>query len=89
VAGPCPSGPWKTAHERLRILDGGRLILDQLVVKDDSVEFALDRGDVRFTRSRDLAAAALADPELHARALRPLDVDPAVYPDRADATTLA
>lgn len=45
------------------------------------IEFGLACGDVRFVRCRDLAAAALADPELPTRELRTLEVDPAVYPD--------
>jgi len=45
------------------------------------IEFGLARGDVHFARCRDVATAALTDPELAPRRLGRLDVDPAVYPD--------
>lgn len=44
------------------------------------IEFALDRGDVRFARCRDVAAAALADADLPVRHLERLQVDPEVFP---------
>jgi peptidoglycan/xylan/chitin deacetylase (PgdA/CDA1 family) len=44
------------------------------------LEHALDRGDVRFARCREVAEAALADPDLPLhRPARP-DADPAVFP---------
>ncbi|MEJ3653349.1 polysaccharide deacetylase [Actinomycetes bacterium KLBMP 9759] len=46
------------------------------------IEFALDRGDVRFGRCRDVAAAAMADPALVVRHPRPPHVDPSVFPDQ-------
>ncbi|MCV7283280.1 polysaccharide deacetylase [Mycolicibacterium flavescens] len=45
------------------------------------IEFALDRGDIRFMRCRDVAAAVAADPGMAPRAISPPRVDPDVYPD--------
>ncbi|MEV6908550.1 polysaccharide deacetylase [Amycolatopsis sp. NPDC051071] len=53
----------------------------RLAAVRELIEFGLGLGDVRFARCRDVAAAALTDPELPAEPLRPLEVDPAVYPD--------
>lgn len=44
------------------------------------IEYALECGDVRFARCRDVAAAAQADPDLPVRRPGPPPVDPAVYP---------
>ncbi len=53
----------------------------RLAAVRELIEFGLGLGDVRFARCRDVAAAALADPDLPAEPLRRLEVDPAVYPD--------
>jgi peptidoglycan/xylan/chitin deacetylase (PgdA/CDA1 family) len=45
------------------------------------VEFALDRGDVRFARCRDVAEATLADPSLPERSPSPPDAPADVFPD--------
>ncbi|SDR16484.1 polysaccharide deacetylase family protein [Thermostaphylospora chromogena] len=44
------------------------------------IEYALECGDVRFARCRDVAAAAQADPDLPVRRPAPPPVDPDVYP---------
>lgn len=44
------------------------------------IEHALEQGDVRFTRCRDLAEAALADPDLPPRPIHVPHADPDVYP---------
>jgi Predicted xylanase/chitin deacetylase len=44
------------------------------------IEEALACGDVRFARCRDVAEAALADPDVPLRPHRPPAIDPAVYP---------
>jgi peptidoglycan-N-acetylglucosamine deacetylase len=45
------------------------------------IEHALDSGDVEFVSCGQAAARALADPALDRRELRPVEVDPRVYPD--------
>lgn len=45
------------------------------------IVFALESGDVRFARCRDLAADALADAALPTRRVPQPAIDPAVYPD--------
>jgi hypothetical protein len=45
------------------------------------IEFALDRGDVRFARCRDVAEAALADLALPVRRPERPDASPEVFPD--------
>jgi peptidoglycan-N-acetylglucosamine deacetylase len=45
------------------------------------IEFALDRGDVRFARCRDVAEAALSDRALPVRHPERLEVSPEVFPD--------
>jgi len=45
------------------------------------IEFALDRGDVRFARCRDVADAALADPALPLRSAEVPDAPADVFPD--------
>ncbi|MCP2351751.1 polysaccharide deacetylase family protein [Nonomuraea roseoviolacea] len=45
------------------------------------IEYALECGDVRFARCRDVARAAAADRSLLARRPQPPAVDPAVYPE--------
>ncbi|WP_214316528.1 polysaccharide deacetylase family protein [Nonomuraea sediminis] len=44
------------------------------------IEYALECGDVRFARGREVAEAAAADPGLPTRTPRPPVVDPEVYP---------
>lgn len=44
------------------------------------IEYALECGDVRFARGREVAEAAAADPGLPTRTPRPPEVDPEVYP---------
>ncbi|MEU6429337.1 polysaccharide deacetylase [Microbispora sp. NPDC046973] len=44
------------------------------------VEYALECGDVRFARCREVAELAAADPDLTTRRPRPPAVDPEVYP---------
>ncbi|MBB2746683.1 UNVERIFIED_ORG: peptidoglycan/xylan/chitin deacetylase (PgdA/CDA1 family) [Microbispora rosea subsp. rosea] len=44
------------------------------------VEYALECGDVRFARCREVAGLAAADPDLTTRRPRPPAVDPEVYP---------
>ncbi len=44
------------------------------------VEYALECGDVRFARCREVAGLAAADPDLTTRRPRPPVVDPEVYP---------
>ncbi|WP_169947473.1 polysaccharide deacetylase [Microbispora sp. H11081] len=44
------------------------------------VEYALECGDVRFARCREVAETAAADPDLTTRRPRPPAVDPEVYP---------
>lgn len=46
------------------------------------IEHALEAGDVEFADGRTVAERALGDAELVERQLRPVAVDPAVYPDR-------
>jgi peptidoglycan-N-acetylglucosamine deacetylase len=45
------------------------------------IEFALDRGDVRFARCRDVAEAALSDPALPVRHPERPEASPEVFPD--------
>ncbi|GAA1652054.1 polysaccharide deacetylase [Nonomuraea maheshkhaliensis] len=44
------------------------------------IEYALECGDVRFARCREVAQAAAVDPELPTRRPRPPQADPDVYP---------
>jgi peptidoglycan/xylan/chitin deacetylase (PgdA/CDA1 family) len=45
------------------------------------IEHALAAGDVEFTTGAEVARRALEDPDLPERELRPIEVDPEVYPD--------
>jgi peptidoglycan-N-acetylglucosamine deacetylase len=45
------------------------------------IEHALEAGDVEFATAATVAERALADPELPERELRPVSVDPAIYPE--------
>jgi peptidoglycan/xylan/chitin deacetylase (PgdA/CDA1 family) len=53
----------------------------RLLALRELVETAQSRGDVRFTRCRDLAAATHADPTLARRSPPVVTADPAVFPD--------
>ena len=46
------------------------------------IEHALEAGDVEFASARTVAERSLEDPDLAARELQPVTVDPDVYPDR-------
>jgi peptidoglycan-N-acetylglucosamine deacetylase len=45
------------------------------------IEHALDAGDVEFATGEAVARRALEDPELPEQSLRPVEVDPDVYPE--------
>ncbi|TWD82678.1 polysaccharide deacetylase [Kribbella amoyensis] len=53
----------------------------RLAAVRELIEYGLGLGDVRFRRCRDVAEAALADPDVPTRGLPDVTVDRAVYPD--------